>query len=442
MRNTLPRAITLGLLSTCILVGNGNLIRPRESSADTALQPSYPPDLAPRAGGGGRGNRNGHPDGDNSHQSPDGGGGAGEQTGDEGGFSNTNEGETEGGFTNTCDKKRSWPGTLFWRRSGCANNPPTGEPAGAPEQGTPEPGDWDNLEIPEKFQAPGREIIRALDNVRTQPPAPKDLPSPATIESRYNIIRQPGTKGGNVPILRMANNFADSSDWYSIDVYNKLDVVDRYYNMKVEEVNQNPNMRADNRESAVDLFDDLRRELIRTPMLTTYSSINKKSIVLNWSYNKKYDLYRNYENDPEGYWELERMGLEPQNSVKFTDQVMYGWKKASEEAGKDPKDVDLENVVRQAIDNKETEQVITAALQRSGKSLRDENDLAEFQKGEEGFEAIMGTVHGKRVAQMLLDYHEEIGPRTISKVTVIQPDTNFDMVISIERQVFANYGPV
>lgn len=225
MLYTIRKAITLAVLSSWVVASNGNLIWPRGTDDGTGLQLFHASDLAPRAGGGGRGGKNEHPDGENAPKGPDGthDGNPGEQTGDEGGFSNADKGDTEGGFTNTCSRKRRWPGTLFWRRGGCASDKP-GEEQGPPlaksdedlwelSEGAPSPMSMENLEqLYEYSLNRGRSAMNRLETVLGQSSPPStEIPSKPKMDSKYKVNDKKGTKDAKV--LDKLGNYKDSDNW-------------------------------------------------------------------------------------------------------------------------------------------------------------------------------------------------------------------------------------
>lgn len=161
-------------------------------------------------------------------------------------------------------------------------------------------------------------------------------------------------------------------------------------------------------------LDALAKKLREAEMLQTQANTDKGVIVVELSFNRKYDVYRDYDKDG-----LERPALtgNKDDAIKWTDQVMAGWKKAI--AAKDPnltpKDVELKNIIRHNIATEETNNVIEAAMQKAGQkfgtdSSKDEDWIEFSHNGErkEGFEAIAGTIHGKRVIQMLKEYVSQI----------------------------------
>jgi len=145
-----------------------------------------------------------------------------------------------------------------------------------------------------------------------------------------------------------------------------------------------------------------------TPMLETYSNVERKSIIVPNSNNNLYDIHRDYDGAESPL--LAREGLDKEESLRWTDEVMYGWKKAASFAQKDVKDLELESVIRYGIVTKDSINVINAVMARVGKQLDGVDDVFKVNKYDpdpkmrEGFEAIAGTIHGNRVAQMLREY--------------------------------------
>lgn len=140
-------------------------------------------------------------------------------------------------------------------------------------------------------------------------------------------------------------------------------------------------------------------------ILEQWTSVDGKTLVLDKFFNQKLDLYRDYDNDPFEPMYV-RTGVDKDATVRFTDQVIYGWKQAVQAVNnRDPKDVELESVVHKHIVTPETESVIATALMRSDSQFNKAGeDIFAFERGEEEFDALMGTVHAKRTAEMLTEY--------------------------------------
>jgi hypothetical protein len=137
-------------------------------------------------------------------------------------------------------------------------------------------------------------------------------------------------------------------------------------------------------------------------MLEHWTSPDGKTLVFDKFFNEKLDLYRDYDKDPLGETVYERQGLDKDATVRFTDQAMFGWKLAI--GNRNPRDVGLENIVHKDIITEETNTVIEASLARAGRRFESSEDVIVFEKGQEEFEAIMGTIHGRRMAEMLTEY--------------------------------------
>jgi hypothetical protein len=138
-------------------------------------------------------------------------------------------------------------------------------------------------------------------------------------------------------------------------------------------------------------------------------------MIMDYSFNRKYDLHRKYprvdgaEVDEEAY---RRDGSDKdkpddqKEAIGYSDQVMYTLKKAYDDntSGITLKGAPIENIVRRNIETKETNQVIEAVMAKSGQKLANNDDVVSFDKGTQEFEAIMGTIHGERMLQMLREY--------------------------------------
>ena len=191
MRYTSSKALVLGLLSTWILCSDGNVIGRDPAANGLSIRADF--GLSRRAGGGGGGGGKGGGKGGNHENSggPDGtsGSGAGEQNGDKGGFDNTNS-ENEGGFSKTCDKKRSWPLTLFWRRTGCAGDAPIVGPGSGPgSAGTDNPGPLFPPSVRNNYNKP------ATSETRTYNPE-NDIDIAAKTQEFKNIIKEKNLQDG------------------------------------------------------------------------------------------------------------------------------------------------------------------------------------------------------------------------------------------------------
>jgi len=149
-------------------------------------------------------------------------------------------------------------------------------------------------------------------------------------------------------------------------------------------------------------------------MLEQWTSPDGKTMVFDKFFNEAYDLWREKKPDPTDEFKTfamyDRPGLDKSKSVRFTDQAMFGYKRAV--AGKDPKTVGLENIVHRDIVTAETNLVIDTVLRRTTNEFDSVKDTITFNKGEEEFDALMGTVHGSRTAQMLTEYVSANGSAT------------------------------
>jgi hypothetical protein len=169
---------------------------------------------------------------------------------------------------------------------------------------------------------------------------------------------------------------------------------------------------ADKNRQLDEFADELKNEN-DGKMLKASISIDQRSMILDYSYNQKYDLHRKYpvrDDDQTAEENFRRTGSDdgkPENqkeAVGYTDQVMYGLTKSYERSNIDPKNVPIENIVRRNIETVDTNRVIEASLARSGQKLEGADDVVAFDKGTPEFEAIMGTIHGERMLQLLTEY--------------------------------------
>ena len=139
----------------------------------------------------------------------------------------------------------------------------------------------------------------------------------------------------------------------------------------------------------------------RGNILEQWTSPDGKTLVFDKFFNKRLDLYRDFEGEKD-FEIYQRTGLDKGSSVGFTDQAIFGWKQAIR--NRDPRDVGLENIVHKSIITTSTTNIIKATLSRSDKVMYVATDTIVFKKGESGFEALMGTVHATRTAQILAEY--------------------------------------
>jgi hypothetical protein len=265
---------------------------------------------------------------------------------------------------------------------------------------------WDQLNAKKpEFRNKGAAEMARLDRIKENPtdadPKPLDQ---ATFEERFridvNVEQQYRTEIGE----RLLGHKKDDK-WTKFSVTNREDKVEELIaKMKakgVSDVNGKP-------------LDEIEDLYLEDPFLFTYANVERKSIVVPHSYNSQYDIYRSYDGVDNKL--LIREGLDETQALRWTDEVMYGWRQALSKAGKDVKDVELESVIRHGIVTEDTTEVINALMARVGKRLdsidnKDKNeDFFKINKDDpdprikEGFETIAGTIHGQRVAQMLREY--------------------------------------
>lgn len=129
-----------------------------------------------------------------------------------------------------------------------------------------------------------------------------------------------------------------------------------------------------------------------------------KTLLLESFFNEKNDLYRAYSDEHEPI--LSRGEINKNNVIRMTDQVMLGYEQAVRKAGNNPATAELHSIVHSRIVTPHTEQVIYKVLEESGrdKELReDKNKVVSFKSSDMEFDALMGTIHGTRTAQMLME---------------------------------------
>ena len=140
-------------------------------------------------------------------------------------------------------------------------------------------------------------------------------------------------------------------------------------------------------------------------MLVQWTSPDGKTLIFDKFFNEAYDLWREKKPDPKDEFQTfamyDRPGLDKSKAVRFTDQAMFAWRRAL--GGRDPKDVGLESVVHRDIVTEETNLVIDTIMRRTDKEFDANKDTITFNKGDEEFDVLMGTVHGSRTAQMLTE---------------------------------------
>jgi hypothetical protein len=77
----------------------------------------------------------------------------------------------------------------------------------------PSDAEWIRLDVPGKFQGPGKEAIDRLDKVKEEPPQPPNAPTKETMDAKYNVNGVRYKAGGNSNIMRMVKEFDDKNDW-------------------------------------------------------------------------------------------------------------------------------------------------------------------------------------------------------------------------------------
>ncbi|KAF2446209.1 hypothetical protein P171DRAFT_511924 [Karstenula rhodostoma CBS 690.94] len=302
---------------------------------------------------------------------------------------------------------------------------------------TPNDNKWNALNVQagqteNRFLIAGRAAIARLDNVKTNMPTPKNVPTDGVMNSRYTIHQRPESDAGRPDILRVVKDINPEKDnlWTDFSIRNTDANVDLFIANKRAQIDQTLSpAEIDNQKAFLDALAVELKNPNEGSMLRTSISTELRSTVMDFSFNQKYDLYRKYvpnHNDRTADERLRRDGFDDgkpkdqQESVIYTDQVMYSLDKAY--AGQDPKSKPIENIVRRNIATVETNEVIEAVLEKSGQRLDGPNDVVSFDRGTPEFEAIMGTIHGKRILQMLFDYVEKLGPRRIKKVYIMRDE--------------------
>lgn len=132
-------------------------------------------------------------------------------------------------------------------------------------------------------------------------------------------------------------------------------------------------------------------------------SSDGKTIVLDKFYNQQNDLYLPYKG-PEEEVLLNRAEIDKSKAIRMTDQIMLGYEQAAKKAGRNPRDAGLTRIVHKQIATESTEEVIKQVTTRVGNDFKDAKGTKSFGIKEYHFDALLGTAHGTRTAQMLTEY--------------------------------------
>lgn len=178
------------------------------------------------------------------------------------------------------------------------------------------------------------------------------------------------------------------------EVRNSDQTINRWYQTEIQKAQTIERM------DQLDIMtQDLKSE---NRILKQYTSPDGKTLIFDKFCNAKYDLYRKLENEPEnGFREYERDEMDKDAVIRFTDQAMIGWKQSV--GNRNPRDIGLEKIIHKGIITEDTHTVINAVLKRKGVTLVNDGQIIEFTKGGAIFDALLGTVHGKRTADMLFE---------------------------------------
>ncbi|KAF2823855.1 hypothetical protein CC86DRAFT_408875 [Ophiobolus disseminans] len=274
----------------------------------------------------------------------------------------------------------------------------------------------------------GHTALSDLDNVKVKPPIPSTVPAAGMMSTRYRLeVAIKNLEGDEVPEVMGDTN---PENWTKFKIFNNDPTVDAF-------VREKKLTTTDPEELQVydNLGEDLKGE---EHLFESWTSGDGKSLVFERMFNERLDLYRPLDKDPDGFERYQRQGVGPNNAVRFTDQGMFSWTQAI--GNRDSRAIGLERIVHKNIITDATNGIITAAMQRGKRYPFDPNTselrIEEFRRGDDGFEAIMGTIHAKRTAQMLTDYHHVVGDRTIDKISVSlnfdNPEESHDMLITLK----------
>ncbi|KAF2002763.1 hypothetical protein P154DRAFT_573957 [Amniculicola lignicola CBS 123094] len=245
---------------------------------------------------------------------------------------------------------------------------------------------WDDFQVETKYRQPGAHAIADLDSIKSHPGDAQ--PNTEDITRKYSTeIYEDSTFNNKITIERL--KMEKDTQFTEFVVYNKKENVDEVIdNIK----------RAGGDQRDLDKVADI---LKTRQILQTKSNPDHGVIAIELSFGRKYDVYRDY--DEEG---LQRPALHgnKDDSIRWSDQVMDGWKAAIREkdATLTIKDVPLKSIIRSEVNNADTNNVIEAAMQKAGQKFgnKEGEDSIVFSKNDEnkeGFEAMAGTIHGKRV---------------------------------------------
>jgi hypothetical protein len=259
---------------------------------------------------------------------------------------------------------------------------------------------WDDDKVEDNYRKPGADAIADLLSIRERPGDAK--PNTEDIDKKYTTTNDPDSAYMG-EIAQRHLGMDGFEQFMEFRVNNQKE--------KVDEVIKNMRDAGDTRD-----LNKVAKELKEGTILQTLQNTDHGLIVVELSFNRKYDVYRDY--DSEG---LERPPVNGNEggAIQWTDQVMNGWEKSisQKDSKLTIKDVELKSIIRSNIETEDTNKVIEAAMERAGQKFGGDKskneDWVEFSHSgtganKEGFEAIAGTIHGKRVIQILKEYVSQL----------------------------------
>jgi hypothetical protein len=183
---------------------------------------------------------------------------------------------------------------------------------------------------------------------------------------------------------------------YRFEVRNRDDVIQQFYDREMA-VATTP----ERKQEVGGIAERMRNghEII----LEQHISQDGKILILDKFFNARYNLYRELKEEKDDYLKMyERPALDESAAIRFTDQAMLGWLQAL--GNRDPIQTGLDKIVYRGIVTESTNKAILATMARSNNGFGENyENLVHFEKGDEGFAILMGTVHGKRTADMLAE---------------------------------------
>ena len=73
--------------------------------------------------------------------------------------------------------------------------------------------EWNQLDIPTKFQGPGRLLINRLDSIRVNPPQPPNAPTLETMIARYQGFGRPASFPDTPYVLEKVGDVRGGNNW-------------------------------------------------------------------------------------------------------------------------------------------------------------------------------------------------------------------------------------